>query len=79
MIFHRLPLELAIQQTVAGRFDALELWPPQIAESRNPEIRTQLVDHIHSPGPDVWQLHFVDCDYFQAISPINDVPPALAG
>ena len=39
MIFRDLPLEAALRQTKALGFDALELWPPQIAACRTDALR----------------------------------------
>ncbi|MEX2172099.1 MAG: sugar phosphate isomerase/epimerase family protein [Pirellulales bacterium] len=79
MVFRQLPLEMALAKTVDAGFDALELWPPQIAECRTPALRRQLAKHICSLGATPLRLNCADCDYFQALRSAADVATALEG
>ena len=79
MIYRQLPVEEALAKTVGGGFDALELWPPQIAEFRTPRLRERLRDQIRRLGAEPVRLNCADCDYFQILSSRDDVDRALAG
>jgi sugar phosphate isomerase/epimerase len=79
MIYRQLPFEMALSKCVAAGYDALELWPPQIAEFRTPELRRDLAQHVKSLGIDLIRLNCADREYFQALHTKNDVAPALAG
>jgi sugar phosphate isomerase/epimerase len=79
MVFRQLPLEMALAKTVAAGFDALELWPPQIAECRTHESRRQLAAYVRSLGVTPLRLNCADRDYFQALRSDEDVATALAG
>ncbi len=79
MIYRQLPVEMAISKTVAAGFEALELWPPQIAEFRTPALRGQLRDHLRSLGVEPLRLNCADCDYFQSLASSEDSAQALTG
>ena len=79
MVFRQLPLEMALAKAAAAGYDAFELWPPQIAECRTPDLRRQLADHIQSLGIEVLRLNCADRDYFQSLSSPRDVDQALSG
>ena len=44
MIFRQLPLEEALAKMVDLGYEAIELWPPQIAECRTPTLRKRLAE-----------------------------------
>ena len=50
MIFRQLPLEQALQRMAELGYDALELWPPQIAECKTDALRRELAEYIRSLG-----------------------------
>ena len=79
MVFRQLPLEMALAKTASAGYEAFELWPPQIAECRTPELRQQLAAHIRSLGVEVLRLNCADRDYFQSLTSPKDVEVALAG
>jgi sugar phosphate isomerase/epimerase len=79
MIFRQLPFEMALSKCVVAGYEALELWPPQIAEFRTPELRSRLRTHAHSLGVDLIRLNCADREYFQALRKSEDVAIALAG
>jgi sugar phosphate isomerase/epimerase len=64
MIFHQLPLEAALRQTAALGFDALELWPPQIAACRTDGLRRQLAEHCAALGLPLRRLNAAGANYF---------------
>ena len=64
MIFRDWPLEAALRQMVALGYDALELWPPQIAACRTDELRRQLADHCAGLGLPLVRLNAAGADYF---------------
>ncbi|MCC7361415.1 MAG: sugar phosphate isomerase/epimerase [Anaerolineales bacterium] len=64
MIFRELPLEAALRQTQALGFDALELWPPQIAACRTDALRRQLAEHCAGLGLPLVRLNAAGADYF---------------
>jgi sugar phosphate isomerase/epimerase len=79
MIYRQLPLEMALSKCVAAGYNALELWPPQIAEFRTSGLRRQLRDYASSLGFDLIRLNCADREYFQALHSDVDVDAALAG
>jgi len=64
MIFRDLPLEAALRQMAALGYDALELWPPQIAACRTPALRRQLAEHCTGLGLPLVRLNAAGADYF---------------
>ena len=64
MIFRELPLEAALRQTKALGFEALELWPPQIAACRTDALRRQLAEHCAGLGLPLVRLNAAGADYF---------------
>ena len=79
MVFRQLPLEMALAKAASAGYEAFELWPPQIAECRTPELRRQLADHVRSLGVELLRLNCADRDYYQSLSSSNDVSGALSG
>ena len=79
MIYRQLPLEDAIARTLSGGFDALELWPPQIAECATPALRRALASSIRDAGAEPVRLNCADRPYFQALARDEDVAIALQG
>ena len=79
MVFRKLPLEMALEKAIAAGYEALELWPPQIAECRTPELRRQLASRMAAEGIELIRLNCADRDYFQLLDSPADVPTALAG
>lgn len=79
MIYRQLPIEMALAKCIDAGFDALELWPPQIAEFRTPALRRQLRDYVSSRGVKLIRLNCADRDYFQAMRTSDDVTKALQG
>lgn len=79
MIYRQLPVEMALAKTAAAGFDAVELWPPQIAEFRTPALRGQLRDHLRSIGLEPIRLNCADCNYFQSVTSQETSASALAG
>lgn len=79
MIYRQLPFEQALSKSFEAGYEALELWPPQIAEFRTPELRHQLRDYVASQGCRLVRLNCADRDYFQGITSESDIERALAG
>lgn len=79
MVFRELPLEMALGKAAAAGYEALELWPPQIAECRTPELRRQLATRMTALGIELIRLNCADRDYFQSLDSPSDVPVALSG
>ncbi|MEO2045204.1 MAG: hypothetical protein ABGX16_01355, partial [Pirellulales bacterium] len=79
MVFRTLPLEMALEKAAAAGYEALELWPPQIAECRTPELRHQLARRMASAGIELIRLNCADRDYFQALDSPSDLSVALLG
>ncbi len=50
MIFRDWPLEEALRKMAALGYDALELWPPQLAACRTDALRRQLAAHCAGLG-----------------------------
>jgi sugar phosphate isomerase/epimerase len=79
MIYRQLPLEMALAKCVSAGYDALELWPPQIAECRTSELRRQLHGYAQSLGMELIRLNCADRDYFQSLQSRKDARRALDG
>lgn len=79
MAFRQLPLEMALEKARSAGYEALELWPPQIAECRTPDLRRQLANRMADLGIDLIRLNCADRDYFQSLESPSDVPAALVG
>ena len=79
MVFRKLPLEMALGKAVEAGYEALELWPPQIAECRTPELRRQLASRMAAMGIELIRLNCADRDYFQSLDSPEDVPDILSG
>ena len=79
MVFRQLPLEMALEKTLAAGYDALELWPPQISECRTPELRHQLASRIAIRGVELIRLNCADRDYFQSLGSRSDLQDSLSG
>jgi sugar phosphate isomerase/epimerase len=79
MIYRQLPLEMALAKCVAAGYEALELWPPQIAECRTTQLRRQLNEYAQSLGADLIRLNCADREYFQTLGSREDASRALEG
>jgi sugar phosphate isomerase/epimerase len=79
MVYRQLPLEMAISKAAEAGYEALELWPPQIAECCTKELRCQLADLLRALGLLPLRLNCADRKYFQSLGSQADVQTALAG
>jgi sugar phosphate isomerase/epimerase len=79
MIYRQLPFEMALANCRVAGYDALELWPPQIAAFRTPQLRRQLREHAAKLDLELIRLNCADRDYFQCLQHTRDVETALAG
>jgi sugar phosphate isomerase/epimerase len=79
MIFRELGLEEGIRKALAMGFDQIEIWRVQVEEFRTQSLRNQLRDFVVSLGSTIVGLNSCDQSFFQSLSGINDVDPALQG
>ena len=79
MIFRQLPLDMAMRKTAQSGFEALEIWLPQLAEARTPELRRKVGEFAESLGTPLVRLNVADPDYFQMLTGPQDVPKAVEG
>lgn len=79
MVYRQLPLEMALEKTIAPGYDGLELWPPQIIECRTPALRRQLASYLTSRGAPPIRLNCADREYFQSLESESDVEKAWRG
>lgn len=79
MIYRKLPFEMALERTLDAGFDAIELWPPQIAEFRTPALRQLLARQLRDRGVPLVRLNCADREYFQLLDADEDIPRALDG
>lgn len=79
MIFRELPLERAIRLMRELGYEALELWPPQIAACRTDELRRRLADFARSLGLPVVRLNAADADYFAPLASDDLVSQVVDG
>ena len=79
MIFRQLPLEQALQRMAELGYDALELWPPQIAECKTDALRRGLAEYIRSLGLKLVRLNAADPAYFKLLQAPEDVPHIVEG
>jgi sugar phosphate isomerase/epimerase len=66
MIFRASPLEAALQKAAALGYDALELWPPQIAACQTNDLRRELAAYCAALGTPAVRLNAAGAAYFDA-------------
>jgi sugar phosphate isomerase/epimerase len=66
MIFRDLTLEAALRTVAALGYDALELWPPQIAACKTDGLRRELAAYCAALGVPAVRLNAAGADYFDA-------------
>lgn len=79
MILRQLPLDMAMRKTAESGFDALEMWLPQLAEARTPELRRKVGEFAESLGTPLVRLNVADPDYLQELTGPQDVAKAVEG
>ena len=79
MIFRDLPFERAINKMVEYGYDAVELWPPQIADYTTPLKRGELAERIDRAGLKAIRLNAADPPYFQALHNPDEVAAIVQG
>ena len=70
--FRVYPLEEACQRMAAVGYDGFEVWKPQLAECKTPELLEQFRVYSKSMGLKVCAVNDVDSDQFRPFDPKAD-------